>query len=74
MATATATTECQAYRLSEVLATLDGSVTDAAEMTCDEPTACAVFIRRPGWALHVSVCDAHRAVIALGVVGYVRST
>lgn len=70
----TATAECQAYRLSEVLAALDGAVTDAAELTCDEPTSCAVFIRRPGWAMHVSVCEPHRVVISLGVVGYVRST
>lgn len=65
---------CQAYRLSEVIATLDGVVSEAAGMTCGESTRCVVLIRRQGWQMHVEVCDAHRVVIALGVVGYVRST
>lgn len=65
---------CQAYILAEVLAVLDAAVTEAGGMTCDESTRSTVLIRRPGWRMFVEVCDAHRVVISLGVVGYVRST
>lgn len=65
---------CQAYVLGEVLAVLDGSTTEAAEMRCPEPPSETVHIRRPGWNLLVEVCEPHRVVISLGVVGYIRST
>jgi hypothetical protein len=66
---------CQAYVLAEVLGVLDGSFAGSDyETRCDEPPASTVHIRRPGWAFAVNVCASHRDVIALGTVGFVRST
>lgn len=65
---------CQAYVLGEVLALIDGAVSEAGGMTCDERPSATVLIRRPGWNLLLDVCEPHRVVISLGVVGYVRST
>lgn len=65
---------CQAYVLGEVLAALDGMTSEAAGMACDEQPSATVHIRRPGWNFIAEVCEPHRVVISLGVVGFIRST
>jgi hypothetical protein len=70
----TAPAPCQAYVLGEVIAVLDGAVSETGGMTCDEPPSSSAHIRRPGWNFVVEVCEPHRVVISLSVVGFIRST
>jgi hypothetical protein len=65
---------CRAYVLSELIATLDGVVSEAAGLTCDEPVEHLAQIRHTDIQLTVPVCEPHRIVIAIGVVGYRTST